>query len=49
MTAPDPLALVGTTLAEKYEIERVVGEEPALLDEAVDELGAAVGRDLPGA
>ena len=26
MTYPDPLALVGTTVAEKYEIERVVGE-----------------------
>ena len=26
MTAPDPLALVGTTVSEKYEIEAVVGE-----------------------
>jgi eukaryotic-like serine/threonine-protein kinase len=26
MVAPDPLGLVGTTVSEKYEIERVVGE-----------------------
>ncbi len=26
MTLPDPLSLVGTTVSEKYEIERVVGE-----------------------
>ena len=26
MSSPDPLALVGTTVSEKYEIERVVGE-----------------------
>src|SRR3954466_15203184 len=26
MTTPDPLALVGTTVLDKYEIERVVGE-----------------------
>jgi formylglycine-generating enzyme required for sulfatase activity/serine/threonine protein kinase len=26
MSLPDPLALVGTTVSEKYEIERVVGE-----------------------
>src|SRR6187200_2520792 len=26
MTLTDPLALVGTTVSEKYEIERVVGE-----------------------
>ena len=35
MTSSDPLALVGTTVSDKYEIERVVGQ---LADEGLSEV-----------